>query len=152
MTIRSRPGADDTTQMVREQRSEKVSGVRPTVRSSQRILIVDANGEAQSFMAFALRRHGHAVVLADSIQSALTAASLQSFDVLVTNVVLPDGSGMKLLKMLQERSAVRGIALCDTGCDDHVIRDAGFEFKLQKPVPISTLATAVLGLGLGRTD
>lgn len=54
---------------------------------------------------------------------------------------------MTLLKMLQERSPIRGIALSEDGCDDHVILDAGFEFKLQKPVPIATLTHAVMALG-----
>jgi DNA-binding response OmpR family regulator len=149
MTIRQRPGADtlQTNESVRAQRDEKVSGVRPSMRSSQRILIVDANSDALAFMAFALRRHGHAVVLADSLQSAVTAASIQSFDVVITNLALRDGTGMTLLKMLQEKSKVRGIALSEDGCDDNVILDAGFEFKLQKPVPIATLTHAVMALG-----
>ncbi|MDB4993215.1 MAG: multi-sensor hybrid histidine kinase [Myxococcaceae bacterium] len=149
MTIRQRPGAEtlQTNDTVRAQREAKVSGVRPSLRSSQRILIVDANSDALAFMAFALRRHGHAVVLADGVQSAVTAASIQSFDVVITNLALRDGTGMTLLKMLQEKSRIRGIALSEDGCDDNVVLDAGFEFKLQKPVPIATLTHAVLALG-----
>lgn len=149
MTNRQRPGAGSvpTNETVRAQRDEKVSGVHPSVRSSQRVLIVDANSDALAFMAFALRRHGHAVVLADGVQSAVTAASIQRFDVVITNLALRDGTGMTLLKMLQEKSAIRGIALSEDGCDDNVVLDAGFEFKLQKPVPIATLTHAVLALG-----
>jgi DNA-binding response OmpR family regulator len=149
MAIRQRPGAEtlQTNDTVRAQREAKVSGVRPSLRSSQRILIVDANSDALAFMAFALRRHGHAVVLADGVQSAVTAASIQSFDVVITNLALRDGTGMTLLKMLQEKSRIRGIALSEDGCDDNVVLDAGFEFKLQKPVPIATLTHAVLALG-----
>lgn len=76
MTIRPRPGAEtlQTNETCATRRDEKISGVRALVRSSQRVLIVDASSDALAFMAFALRRHGHAVVLADGIQSAVTRA------------------------------------------------------------------------------
>ena len=73
MTNRERPGAETSVQP-RGERDDKISGVRPVVRSSQRVLLVDSCSDAMAFMAFALRRHGHAVVMANCIESALKAS------------------------------------------------------------------------------
>jgi DNA-binding response OmpR family regulator len=146
MTAQRWPGPE-TLEEFRRVRGAKASGVRPMMRSAQRILLVDARSDAQAFMAYALRRHGHAVILADSIETAILAARTQSFHIIVTNVVLTDGSGMTLLKRLQETQPIRGIALCDGDTDDRVIHGAGFELKLQKPVPVAALTNAVLALG-----
>lgn len=122
-------------------------------RRSARVLIVDEQTTWSHFVAHGLRRHGHVAVVAESLDRALLLASLYRFDVLVTSVALPDGSGMTLVKKLREENpGLAAIALSDGDADELLLREAGFELYMKKPVPIASLARGVLALALARQE
>jgi signal transduction histidine kinase/CheY-like chemotaxis protein len=108
------------------------------------ILLVEDNEDSADALSEALRLEGFDVRLAGSLAAAREAAR-QRFDVLVSDLALPDGSGLDLIAELRTRSAVPAIALSGYGSD----RDkrtsvaAGFSAHLTKPVTIARLSEAI---------
>ncbi len=68
------------------------------------------------------------------------------FDLVVSDIGLPDGSGLTLMAQLRARyPALRGIALSGYGMEDDIRRSqqAGFLLHLTKPINFSSLTAAV---------
>jgi CheY-like chemotaxis protein len=72
-------------------------------------------------------------------------------DLLISDVGLPDGNGLDLMREAGREQAMRGIALSGYGSEDDVRRSlaAGFTTHLTKPVPISRLRRAIAEVALG---
>jgi DNA-binding response OmpR family regulator len=84
-----------------------------------------------------------------NIADALRLAEGTSFDLLISDLGLPDGSGHDLMEALQARTAgMRGIALSGYGMEDDVRRsiEVGFNTHLTKPVDFQKLEAAVRAL------
>jgi PAS domain S-box-containing protein len=100
---------------------------------SLRILLVDDHPDTLGTLARMLRRAGHEVTTAISVASALEAASTGPYDLLISDVGLPDGSGVDLMRRLHP---LPGIALTGYGMESDIAksREAGFLAHLTKPV------------------
>ena len=96
-------------------------------------------------MARLLAGYGFDVRTADSVAAALALAAAHPFDVVVSDIGLPDASGYDLIRHLQARHGLRGIALSGYGMEDDVrkSRDAGFAEHLVKPIDITQLQAAL---------
>ena len=92
-----------------------------------------------------LRGRNYEVVPVSSSTAALHEASLQAFDLVLSDIGLPDGDGFSLMRKLRARYALRGISLSGFGMDDDLARssDAGFLAHLTKPVSMSMLDRAL---------
>ncbi len=92
-----------------------------------------------------LRRRGYDVYPAYDVRSALDLAATKQFDVLVSDIGLPDGSGTDLLKALRAKGEVLGIALSGYGMEEDVrrSRDVGFSHHLVKPVDLNKLDSII---------
>jgi CheY-like chemotaxis protein len=92
-----------------------------------------------------LSRRGHDVRTAASLTDALRAAAENEFDVLVSDIELPDGTGLELMARLRDDRAVPGIALSGFGSPEDVAlsRSAGFAEHLTKPVEFGRLEEAI---------
>ena len=68
-------------------------------------------------------------------------AGAEKFDFVVSDLGLPDGSGIDLMRGLRDEHGLRGIALSGYGMDEDVRKslEAGFAAHLTKPVEISRL-------------
>ena len=149
ITVESRPGrtvfrvhlstVDATEDPYQTGEWIPVSGERET---PPRILLVDDHEDTLALFSMALERHGYVVITASSVQEAVEKASEQPFDVLVSDIGLPDGSGIDLIGKLD---GVRGIALTGFGAEEDVKRSraAGFRDHLTKPVGVRQLLTAI---------
>lgn len=84
---------------------------------------------------------GHHVIATDSVHTALEAAEKEPFDVVISDLGLPDGTGTELMVQLRERHGLRGIALSGYGMerDTERTREAGFIAHLIKPVDFDQL-------------
>jgi CheY-like chemotaxis protein len=109
------------------------------------ILLVDDNADTLTVMARLLGYRGHRVTTARTLLAAQTAARSQCFDLLISDISLPDGSGLELMREIRERSAMPGIALSGFGMDEDLRRshEAGFAIHLVKPVALATLEAAM---------
>jgi len=67
------------------------------------------------------------------------------FDLLISDVALPDGTGMELMMQLRAISNIPGIAISGFGNNGDVERSlqAGFSEHLIKPVKLDTLQAAI---------
>jgi two-component system CheB/CheR fusion protein len=110
------------------------------------LLLVDDHADGAELLRMLLVRRGFAVTVACSVTAALAAAAAAQIDVLVSDIVLPDGTGYDLLHQLRARgSALPAVALSGLMRDADVQRghDAGFAECLGKPVRIADLIDAV---------
>lgn len=117
-----------------------------------RILVVDDDTAIRTVVGEALRRKGHDVTTAASLGElrALLAKGLP--DVLVTDVVLPDGDGLDLVpQVLAEHPSLPIIVLSARNTLSTAVRatEAGAFDYLPKPFDLDVLAQAVAG-GLAR--
>jgi CheY-like chemotaxis protein len=130
--------------------SDKMSDepAEPSYKSgkSLRILVVEDHGETRETLSRLLSHFGHEISVADSTQQAFDIVGAKDFDVILSDIALPDGSGYDIMSELKQKKSVKGVAL--TGfCSDEDIRrskEAGFDFHLSKPVDVHELRT-VLG-------
>jgi PAS domain S-box-containing protein len=107
-----------------------------------RILLVDDHADTLATTAMVLRLNGHDVTTADSVRAALAAAEAASFDLFISDLGLPDGTGHDLAERLRP---LRGIALSGYGMERDIERGrrAGFRAHLTKPVDIDTLEACI---------
>jgi len=110
-----------------------------------RILLVDDHRDTVCTLKLLLTRLGYAVVSAESMAEALRAVDGGPFDLLVSDIGLPDGSGLDLMKQIRERQQIHGIALSGFGMEDDLrkSREAGFIDHLIKPVSLGSFAAAL---------
>jgi PAS domain S-box-containing protein len=134
--------ASPPPQMSLDAPSREGEPAKPTVRTL-RVLLVDDHEDTR----FALCRllHDHNVRTAGCVNEALEEAALYDFDLLISDIGLPDGSGLELMQQLRARYNMKGIALSGYGMDDDVRRSlaAGFHAHLTKPVTADALLRAV---------
>ena len=116
------------------------------------MLVVDDHQDTAATLARLLTRRGYEVRRAASVSSALEAARTFSFDVLVTDIGLPDGTGIQLLQSLRQtprNQTLRGLALSGFGMEEDVERSkrAGFSDHLTKPVDFALLHLRLSEIG-----
>jgi len=106
-----------------------------------RILLVEDDKTTLQVLERLLRRLGHTVLTAGSIAEALEVAGSEEFDLMLSDLGLPDGNGLDLMRQLQARRAVKGVALTGYGMDEDIRRshEAGFVAHLTKPIDIQKL-------------
>jgi CheY-like chemotaxis protein len=109
-----------------------------------RILMVDDHVDTNRALQRILSKMGYQVRTAGSVASALKAAE-EPFDLLISDIGLPDGSGIDLLRMLRDRQPVKAIALSGFGMEDDIrrSREAGFSEHLVKPINLQKLEEAI---------
>ncbi len=117
------------------------STTQPAAAQALRLLIVEDHEATRTVLTRLLERQGHHVVSAGTIQEALAAVSKEPFDVLITDLGLPDGSGLDLMSQIKGRSNCHGIALSGYGMEQDLrqTKEAGFFAHLVKPVNFDQL-------------
>jgi CheY-like chemotaxis protein len=117
-------------------------------RAPLTVLLVEDHEDSAIALSYVLQQQGYAVQLAHSVAEALATASSCNVDVIVSDLGLPDGSGLDLLRTLRAQKPVRGIALTGYGRPEDVdqSRAAGFEHHLVKPVDLPELVAAIESL------
>ena len=101
-----------------------------------------------------LTSEGHTVEVAGDVATALKLAEQQAFDLLLSDLGLPDGSGHDLMRRLRERGLkLPGIAMSGYGQEDDIRRsyEAGFAAHLTKPVSPEAVIQAIASVAAGET-
>ena len=114
-----------------------------------RILLVEDHADTARLMRQLLVADGHAVESAASVAEGLRLAAGHKFDLLLSDLGLPDGTGADLMRTLRRGgSDLSGIVLSGYGQDQDVAqsRDAGFAAHLVKPVSPEKLNDAIVAL------
>jgi two-component system CheB/CheR fusion protein len=111
-----------------------------------RILMVEDHGVTAKMMQMLLTAEGHTVELAGDLATALELAGQRPFDLLLSDLGLPDGSGHNLLRQLRQQGhTFPGIALSGYGQEEDIQRsyEAGFVAHLTKPASRESLVETV---------
>jgi PAS domain S-box-containing protein len=119
---------------------------------SLRVLLVEDHPDTARQLTRLLQRAGHEVTWAGSIREAreLIAASSdgqpeRGFNILISDLGLPDGSGHELMRDLASQHRMPGIALSGYGMKDDILDSmaAGFSRHITKPVDWQELKIAI---------
>ena len=126
----------------------EMAGSQAAEAGKRRILVVDDHDDTLRSMKLLLMRLGYEVLAAENMTDALHIAEEEPFDILLSDIGLPDGSGLELLKRIREMRDVPALALSGFGMDEDIerSRDAGFSDHLTKPVSIDRLQAAIAQL------
>jgi CheY-like chemotaxis protein len=110
-----------------------------------RLLVVEDHIDSAEMLAELLEHNGHTVRVATNVHDAIAIANEETFDVVVSDVGLPDASGYELMQHLRKHFAMKGIAMTGSGRDSDIAagRAAGFSMHLTKPVTMSRLEQAL---------
>ena len=127
------PAAQDQTDMA------------PQEMSLLRILLVEDDPTTRTVLARLLRKAGHVVSTAASVRDGIESANKGEFDLLLSDIGLPDGSGLDIMRQTPGRFPRGGIALSGYGTDHDIDRSlaAGFRMHVTKPVDIARLCAAI---------
>jgi CheY-like chemotaxis protein len=108
--------------------------------------LVEDHDQTRHTLARLLVSRGHEVAAAETVRQARDLARTFPYDLVLTDLGLPDGNGHELMMELQQlRPACQGIALSGYGMEGDVQRSraAGFDLHLTKPVDIGVLENAL---------
>ena len=114
------------------------------------ILLVEDHPATAAIMSRLLRAMGHDVHTAGSVHDALDAAATQNFDLVISDIGLPDGTGHELMRQLRSHLSAPAIAVSGFGMENDIANsmEAGFSAHLTKPVSIDQLESAIRKLAV----
>ncbi|HKC52971.1 MAG TPA: ATP-binding protein [Myxococcota bacterium] len=117
---------------------------RAASASSQAILVVEDDPDTADTLNFFLCAQGYKVTMARSVSEAMSHLE-REFDVLVSDLRLPDGTGYELMTRARKHGSTRGIAISGYGSHDDLARSraSGFERHLVKPVSGADVVEAI---------
>ena len=118
------------------------------------ILVVDDEPDLRTLYELTLLREGYRVETASSVQEARDQLKAHRFDVVITDMRLPDGFGMELLQDLRDQQRrERCVVMTAYGSAENAVealRSGAFDY-LTKPVDLkqfrAVVASAVQGTG-----
>ncbi len=118
------------------------------VTSDRRLLLVDDHYDTCLSMKRMLERRGYQITVAHSAEQAVEKVRTQEFDLLISDIGLPDRSGYELMRELRLNKRFPGIALSGFGSEQDVnqAREAGFAEHLTKPINFERLEKTIQSL------
>jgi CheY-like chemotaxis protein len=130
---------------------EPAAAVNPSLRSAKdgrplRILLVDDHADTLKIMRRILESDGHCVTVAASVHEATGAAEAGEFDLLISDIGLPDGTGHDVMRSVRAcHPRMPAIAMTGFGMEQDIrdSEEAGFTMHLTKPVDVNSLEAAI---------
>jgi two-component system response regulator HydG len=109
-----------------------------------KILLVEDHDDIAEMMLIMLRTLRHEGTRAATVAAAVEALRKQTFDLMIVDYSLPDGTGPDLMKQIKHASPPKAILLTAYG-KRYVgpIQDMGFADLLEKPVEYDQLREAI---------
>jgi CheY-like chemotaxis protein len=121
------------------------------------VLVVEDDADTREVVAMVLSAAGAAVKTVSSLAAAEEAVAAATWDVLVSDLGMPDGDGYDLIRRLRARPSLASLpavalsahAMAD---DTRLSLRAGFDVHLPKPVDPDDLVRVVASLVRRRVD
>lgn len=125
------------------------AGLSVVTTRNYRLLVVEDHQPTLDVLARLLRREGHDVATAGTVEAALATAACGQFDLVISDLGLPDGNGIDLMVQLTRDYGLRGIALSGYGMDEDFAKTkkAGFVAHLIKPIDFQRLSQVLEQVG-----
>ncbi len=121
-----------------------VSRVMPRSKTTA-LYVVGLGASADGLEALStfslLARRGYQVQTAADASSALALSATHEFDLMISDIGLPDRNGLELMKEIHAQRPLRSVAMSGFGMDTDVAKSkaAGFSEHLTKPVDFEDL-------------
>jgi CheY-like chemotaxis protein len=108
-------------------------------------MVVEDHADTARVLSRLLKASGHLVSTATSAADALALADQHPFDIVISDLGLPDMTGYELMQTIKDRHGVKGIAMSGYGMEEDISRgeQAGFSAHLTKPVNFDQLQQAI---------
>ena len=109
--------------------------------SSLRVLLLEDHEDTARVLAKVLQQMGYEVETCSTVATACQKLKEMKFDVILSDIGLPDGSGIDFIKAAREICQTPAVALSGYGMAEDIDRclQAGFEEHLTKPIDIDRL-------------
>jgi signal transduction histidine kinase/ActR/RegA family two-component response regulator len=119
--------------------------ITQSAQQALKILLVDDHHDTCAALEKLLTRRGHLVAVMHDVRSAMEAAVRNKFDLLISDIALPDGTGMDLMTQMRAIANIPGIAISGFGNNGDIERSlqAGFSEHLTKPIKLDNLEAAI---------
>jgi CheY-like chemotaxis protein len=113
-------------------------------RKKLNILLVEDHEDTRQSMTRLLARR-HSVHGVENVAAALNAVREKKFDLVISDLGLPDGSGLELMRQLRDQFSLSGICLSGFGMEQDISRslEAGFQHHLTKPIDLLKLEAVI---------
>ena len=116
-----------------------------------RILVVDDEVDSLFLLQFILESQGASVIAVTSVQAALNAVSSSGFDVLISDIVLPEQDGLSLIRCIRSLDQTQSdltpaiaYSALDPACWAAVCLEAGYQSFVTKPIHPEELVAVIL--------
>jgi CheY-like chemotaxis protein len=106
---------------------------------------VEDNAATSRLLSRMLLKRGYQVTTVSTVESAIETARNERFDMLISDLGLPDGTGLDVMREIRNFYGIPGIAISGYGTEEDIrqSRCAGFSEHLVKPVDFNSISAAV---------
>jgi CheY-like chemotaxis protein len=107
-----------------------------------KVLLVEDHVDTRQVLQTLLKRWGHQVTAASSVTEGKARFTESKFDVLISDLGLPDGSGLDLMRDIKSSAgAIFSVAVSGYGMETDLRKshEAGFQEHLTKPISVEHL-------------
>jgi PAS domain S-box-containing protein len=120
-------------------------------RRALSLLLVEDHEDTAMVIARLMRGLGHQTQTSHTVADALGKLHTCAFDLVLTDIGLPDGTGIELLSQARDFCATPMVALTGYGMEDDLARyrEAGFIVQLTKPIRFEQLEQLLTDFGNG---
>ncbi|HYF34162.1 MAG TPA: ATP-binding protein, partial [Prosthecobacter sp.] len=147
------PAGEESREPLAANTAEERNPIRQSTSrlDAGRILLVEDHEPTRSTLERLLTRRGYNVICAGTIREAHARAECHTFDLVISDIGLPDGSGNDLMSALRVQYGLRGIAVTGYGMDEDIAQSqrSGFISHLTKPVTVQALESALMNAAAG---
>ena len=121
---------------------------------SLRVLLVEDHEDTRAVLHRLLTRWGHTVTIAGSVAQARAAIAAGTFELMLSDIGLPDGTGLEVVAALREKSDIPAVAMSGYGMEADLARarEAGFTEHIVKPVAVEALREVLTRTGGPRAE
>jgi signal transduction histidine kinase len=128
-------------ELPRPSKPDRIVAAPPAEGRKWRVLLAEDHPDTARVLQRLLALSGYDVKHAPTVAGALELLDAEPFDLIVSDVGLPDASGYDLIRHVRQRSAIPAVALSGYGMDSDLERSraAGFSEHLTKPVNFDLL-------------
>ena len=133
---------------------QTVGNISQAMPGSLKVLVIEDHEDTAIVMTRMLQDMGNTVVGANSVASAVDVLTRDKFDLIVSDIGLPDGNGVSLIHAVRGFCDAPAIALTGYGMREDIERclTAGFNKHLTKPITFEMLRQSIAEVYRDRAD
>ena len=106
-----------------------------------KILLVENHQDTAVYLQLFLEKAGHSVTISADVRSTIELPDLESFDIILSDIGLPDGDGWELMQRIRPLTKAYAVAMSGFGMTSDIKRSlaVGYQAHLTKPFTPSRL-------------